>query len=60
MPNLNEFISSKDEPNNMEKIEGKKPCGECNLDSNFYYWNPVSLEMIWTCEKGHKNSYRIN
>jgi len=61
MPNLNEFINTEPEPNpELEKLDGSKPCKNCDKDSDSYYWNPASLEMTWTCPDGHKNSYRIN
>ena len=60
MPNLNEFISKKPEDPSLQKVEESRPCASCDKDSEFYYWNEISMEMTWACPDNHKNSYRIN
>jgi hypothetical protein len=61
MPNLNEFIySEKIHPPELEKIGGKKPCSQCDKDSEEYFWNAALLTMTWECPDGHKNSFKVN
>jgi len=61
MPNLNEFIKPETPLNpSLEKIDGIKPCKDCNKDSAFYYWNPSTFEMSWTCPDGHINAFKVN
>ena len=60
MPNLNEFINKDEEKPGLDKIDESRPCSQCSKDSSFYYWNPQTLEMTWSCPDGHNNSYRIN
>ena len=62
MPNINEFIKDK-EPvykSELQKIGGTKPCSKCDEDVEFYYWDPIKLEMSWTCSKEHVTSFKVN
>lgn len=63
MPNLNEFIGpkpTKENVSNFEKIVSSKPCAKCDLNSEEYYWDPVSFIMTWTCPSGHTNNVKVN
>lgn len=60
MPNLNEFINPKEDlPIDVTKINESRPCRQCDKNSDFYYWHDTTLEMVWTCPDGHKNSYVV-
>jgi hypothetical protein len=64
MPNINEFINPEppksEVPVGWKKINGSKPCYECDLDAEFYYWDPLTYTMIWNCTNGHSNTFRVN
>jgi hypothetical protein len=61
MPNLNEFINAeKIYPIELERMGGKKPCSQCDKDSEEYFWNATSFTMSWECPDGHNNSFRVN
>lgn len=65
MPNLNEFFNKKNEEEiviknaRIETIDGSRPCKDCDLDSDVYYFNQETLEMFWTCPSGHKNLFKV-
>ena len=61
MPDLNEFFHKEEiKPVELEKFGGKKPCAKCYKDSEEYFWDAMSLTMIWECPDGHKNSFKVN
>ena len=62
MPKLSEFLNKEKEilkNSRIEKIDGSRPCGQCDLDSQVYYFNQETLEMFWTCPDGHENKFKV-
>ena len=61
MPNLNEFISKPEAPNDivLESGYGPKPCSKCDKDSHESFWNPDSMVLSWECPDGHANEVRV-
>ena len=63
MPNLKEFFKKEKldmQHSTLEHIEGMKPCSKCDEDVDGGLWDPVKLELTWTCSKGHANSFKVN
>jgi hypothetical protein len=61
MPNINEFLNSKDsEFSNLEEIAGQKPCSKCEEFSSSYFWDASSFTMNWKCKSGHPNQVKVN
>jgi hypothetical protein len=61
MPNINEFIQNKEQvyKSELQKMGGVKPCSKCDEDVDSYFWDPIKLEMSWTCSKGHFTSFKV-
>lgn len=63
MPNLNEFLSNKndkDTNSKFEKLLGVKPCSKCDIDVDEILWDSENLIMKWTCSSGHETVHIIN
>ncbi len=62
MPDLNEFFDKpiKEEPYELEKMNGVRPCSKCEEDVNGAFWDPVELVMSWRCSKGHETIFKVN
>jgi hypothetical protein len=63
MPDLNEFFNKPDEKNNepyeLEKIPGIRPCSKCDEDVNEAFWDPIDMVMSWRCSKGHETIFKV-
>jgi len=62
MPDLNEFFDkpAEEEPYELEKMNGVRPCSKCEEDVNGAFWDPVELVMSWRCSKGHETIFKVN
>ena len=63
MPDLNEFFHKPDQKNNepyeLEKIAGVRPCSKCDEDVTGAFWDPVDMVMSWRCSKGHETVFKV-
>lgn len=63
MPNLNEFLNKKEVVeqvhSTLEKLDGTRPCAQCEEDVDGGLWDPIKLIMTWTCSLGHENSFQV-
>ena len=64
MPNLNEFLNKPDKQfnpdhNNLEKLDGIRPCSKCDLNVDGALWDSTKLLLTWKCESGHENSIQV-
>ena len=62
MPNLNEFLGKNSEKQintTFEKLNGVRPCSQCEEDVVGGLWDPENLIMKWTCSSGHENIYKV-
>ena len=61
MPNLNEFINKTQvsKKQNLETIDGIKPCSKCEKDAKEAFWDPDSMTLAWECPDGHPNEIKV-
>lgn len=62
MPNIKDFLNkSKVEQvhSTLEKLDGIRPCAQCEEDVDGGLWDPNILKMTWTCSSGHENSFQV-
>lgn len=64
MPNLDEFLHKNDNSeveynNQLEKIEGVRPCSKCDLNVDGAVWDSQNLLLTWKCSAGHENSIQV-
>jgi hypothetical protein len=65
MPNLKDifdgedFIGTKEIPDNTRVIDGMRPCSKCDLYVDSYLVDDTNLEMYWTCKDGHETRHRF-
>jgi hypothetical protein len=61
MPNLNEFINKPQVvvKQNLESINGVKPCSKCDKNAEESFWDSDSMVLAWECPDGHKNEVRV-
>jgi len=64
MPNLNEFLNKPNkelsqEQNNLEYIDGTRPCAKCDLNVDGGLWDNEKLLLTWKCNNGHENSIQV-
>ncbi len=64
MPDLNEFLKKEEVVeqvhSTLEKLNGIRPCGKCELDVDGGWWDPDRLLLTWKCDNGHDNSVQVN
>lgn len=63
MPDINEFFKKEQKvviPVNAQRVDGNKPCSQCDADTNEAWWDPDQMTLFWTCPDGHRNEHRIN
>ena len=62
MPNIKEFLNSNSVEqvhSTLEKLDGIRPCAQCEEDVDGGLWDPENLIMSWTCSNGHATSHRV-
>lgn len=62
MPDINEFFKKEPDiriPVNAQKIEGSKPCSQCDKNTTEAWWDPDQMLLFWTCPDGHRNEHRV-
>jgi hypothetical protein len=64
MPNLNEFLNNPDKQsgpdyNELESLDGIRPCSKCDLDVDGALWDSNKLLLTWKCSSGHENSIQV-
>ena len=62
MPNINEFFHKPEllHKAELEKIEGLKPCSQCDENAQEAYWDPFTTILSWECKNGHKSQFKVN
>lgn len=63
MPNLNEFLNKKEQKQintTFEKLNGVRPCSECDEDVVGGLWDSNNKVMYWTCSFNHENKFEVD
>jgi hypothetical protein len=64
MPNLKEFFNKSTidfalSDSRVELIEQMRPCSQCDMYVDSYYFNNETMEMYWECKDKHETRYKV-
>jgi hypothetical protein len=61
MPNFDEFFSKPEKLSKPElkSLSGMKPCSKCDKDAEEGFWDPLTMQLQWTCPDGHQTIHQV-
>lgn len=61
MPNINEFFHKPERlaTTELQAISGVKPCSKCDKNAHEGFWDPVTMQLSWTCPDGHQTIHQV-
>jgi len=62
MPNIKDFLNNgnvEQVHSTLEKLDGIRPCAQCEEDVDGGLWDESSLTLTWKCSKEHVSSITV-